>query len=253
MQDFIVKMTQHLAPLDWMIIIAFLVFAFGLALYHMRRATSGMDNYFASGRKAAWWLLGTSMVATTFAADTPLAVSAFCANVKGGSISLNWYWWSAALSTMLGVFFFSRLWRRSGVLTDTELVELRWSTGLRKDQRTLKTTHIDGRPRFMWYEFEARTQDNVELVLGITFFWQIVDVEAMVRTTDDAPGDVCSHARSAITQSASQLTLEQFLSACNDIVREAVLETGDAFHAERGVRLHAVEVRSISCTSQTSR
>ena len=135
----------------------------------------------------------------------------------------------------------------------SELVELRWSTGLHKDQRTLRTTHIDGRPKFMWYEFDARTQDNVELVLGITFFWQIVDVEAMVRATDDAPGDVCSHARSAIIQSTSQVTLEQFLSAFNDIVREAVLESDDAFYTERGVRLHAVEVRSIACTSQPSR
>ena len=134
-----------------------------------------------------------------------------------------------------------------------ELVELRWSTGLRKDQRTLKITHIDGRPKFMWHEFEAWTRDNVDLVLGITFFWQIVDVEAMIRATDDASGDVCSHARSAIIQSTSQMTLEQFLSAFHAIVREAVIETDGAFYTERGVRLHAVEVRSIACTSQTSR
>jgi hypothetical protein len=129
----------------------------------------------------------------------------------------------------------------------SELVEFWWSTGLHKDKRALEITHIDSRPKFMWYEFEARTQDNVELVLGITFFWQIVDVEAMIQCTDDTPGDICSHARSAIIQSVSQVTLETFLSAFNTVVRQAVLETEDAFYGKRGVKLHAVEVRSIAC------
>jgi regulator of protease activity HflC (stomatin/prohibitin superfamily) len=129
----------------------------------------------------------------------------------------------------------------------SQLVHFRWSTGIHKDQRSLQITHLDGRPKFMWYEFEARTQDNVELIIGITFFWQIVDVEAMIRTTDDVPGDVCSHARSAIIQSVSQVTLERFLSDFNTIVRRAILESDDPFYAERGVKLHAVEVRSIVC------
>ena len=124
MQEFFSRMTEHLAPLDWAIVGAYLLFAIGLALYHMRRATSGMDNYFASGRKASWWLLGTSMVATTFAADTPLAVSGW---VIGTGISMNWYWWAWVMTHMMGVFFFARLWRRSRVLTDTELVEVRYS------------------------------------------------------------------------------------------------------------------------------
>jgi len=128
-----------------------------------------------------------------------------------------------------------------------ELVELSWSTGIQKDQRALNISRIDARPKFMWYEFGARTQDNVELILGITFFWQIVDVEAMIGVTDDTPGDICSHARSAIIQSVSQVTLEQFLAAFNQVVRQAVLETDDPFYAERGVKLHAVEVRSIAC------
>lgn len=128
-----------------------------------------------------------------------------------------------------------------------ELVQFRWSSGLHKDRRDLKLTHLDQRPKFMWYEFEARTQDNVELVIGITFFWQIVDVERMVRTTDDAPGDVCSHARSRIIQSVSQVTLEHFLSAFNPIIGAAVPGSGDAFYDERGVVLHAVEVRSVAC------
>lgn len=127
------------------------------------------------------------------------------------------------------------------------LVTFRWSSGLLKDRRELKITHLDRRPKFMWYELEARTQDNVELTIGITFFWQIVDVERMVRTTDDTPGDVCSHARSQIIQSVSQVSLERFLASFNAIIHEAVIRGGDQFYAERGVVLHAVEVRAVSC------
>lgn len=128
-----------------------------------------------------------------------------------------------------------------------ELVTFRWSSGLHKDRRELRITHLDQRPKFMWYEFEARTQDNVELVIGITFFWQIVDVERMVHTTDDTPGDVCSHARSQIIQSVSQVSLERFLAAFNPIIADAVRGSDDGFYAERGAVLHAVEVRSVAC------
>ncbi|HPI76134.1 MAG TPA: Na+:solute symporter [bacterium] len=119
-------LTKHLTVLDWSIIAIYFVFVFGLAIYHSRRANKGMDDYFVSGRKASWWLLGTSMVATTFAADTPLAVSGMV--VRNG-IAWNWYWWGLAMATLMGVFFFSRLWRRSGVLTDNELIELRYEGG----------------------------------------------------------------------------------------------------------------------------
>jgi regulator of protease activity HflC (stomatin/prohibitin superfamily) len=129
----------------------------------------------------------------------------------------------------------------------SELVKFHWSTGLHKDKRGLEITQIDMRPKFMWYEFEARTQDNVELILGITFFWQIIDVESMIKTTDDIPGDICSHARSAIIQSVSRVTLESFLAEFNMVVHNAVLGVEDIFYKDRGVKLHSVEVRSISC------
>lgn len=129
----------------------------------------------------------------------------------------------------------------------SELLNFRWSTGIHKDRRSLAITHLDSRPKFMWYEIEVRTKDNVELLLGITFFWQIKDVETMVRTTDDVPGDVCSHARSEIIQSVSKVTLEHFLDQFNAIVRGAVTERTDSFYSERGVCIHSVEVRSIAC------
>lgn len=128
-----------------------------------------------------------------------------------------------------------------------ELVKFWWASGIYKDKRELKLTKLDRRPKFMWYDFEVRTADNVELMLGITFFWQIVDVEKMVATTDDTTGDVCAHSRSMIIQAVSRTTLEDFLDGFNDIVHDAVIATQDPFYDERGVTLHAVEVRSITC------
>jgi solute:Na+ symporter, SSS family len=80
-----------LAGLDWLIIIAYLIFTMGMGIYFSRRASGSIDDYFLAGRRLPWWLAGTSLVATTFAADTPLAVSGF---VRTGGIYENWYWWS---------------------------------------------------------------------------------------------------------------------------------------------------------------
>ncbi|MEW6203654.1 MAG: sodium:solute symporter family protein [bacterium] len=118
------RLFEHLTYLDWAIILGYFVFAVALGMYHSRKATSSIDEYFASGRSAPWWILGTSMVATTFAADTPLAVSAL---VVTSGIAGNWYWWCLAMGSVLAVFFHARLWRRTEVLTDAELVEFRYS------------------------------------------------------------------------------------------------------------------------------
>ena len=96
----------------------------GVGLYYYRRAGSSVDQFFLSGRDLPWWLAGTSMVATTFAADTPLAVTGI---VAAHGIAGNWLWWNAGLGSMLTVFFFARLWRRAGILTDVEFVELRYA------------------------------------------------------------------------------------------------------------------------------
>jgi len=113
-----------LAPIDWGIIFGYIALVIGLGIYLSKRATENMESYFVAGRKLPWWLLGTSIVATTFAADTPLAVSGL---VRTQGIAGNWYWWSGAMAGMLGVFFYSRLWRRSGIVTDTQFAELRYS------------------------------------------------------------------------------------------------------------------------------
>ena len=108
---------------DWLIILAYFVASAAIGLAFTRRASSSLDEYFLSGRALPWWLAGTSMVATTFSADTPLVVSGLVAKY---GVAGNWLWWNGAISGILTVFFFARLWRRAGVLTDLEFAELRY-------------------------------------------------------------------------------------------------------------------------------
>jgi len=114
---------MHLSTIDWVILCAYLGFAVGVGLWFRRRASRNVDEYFLSGRTLPWWLAGTSMVATSFAADTPLLVSGW---VRSGGIWKNWAWWCFAISGMLGVFLFSRWWRRGRVMTKAEFAELRY-------------------------------------------------------------------------------------------------------------------------------
>jgi solute:Na+ symporter, SSS family len=115
---------MNLSLLDWTVIAAYFLFNLGIGLYYARKATGSTSEFFLSGRNVPWWLAGTSMVATTFAADTPLAVTGFVA--KNG-IAGNWLWWNFVMSGMLTVFLYARLWRRAGVMTDIEFAELRYS------------------------------------------------------------------------------------------------------------------------------
>jgi Na+/proline symporter len=109
---------------DWSIVVLYFLFNVAIGLYYRRRASSDTGEYFLSGRKVPWWLAGTSMVATTFAADTPLAVTGMVAR---NGVAGNWLWWNMVASGMLTVFFYARLWRRSGVMTDVEFAELRYA------------------------------------------------------------------------------------------------------------------------------
>jgi SSS family transporter len=113
-----------LVTIDWLIIGAYFVLSLVIGLYYARRAGRSTEEYFLSDRSMPWWLAGTSMVATTFAADTPLAVTEMVAR---NGVAGNWLWWAMLLSGMLTVFFFARLWRRACVMTDVEFVELRYS------------------------------------------------------------------------------------------------------------------------------
>ena len=109
---------------DWTIIASYILFSLGVGIYFNKRAGSSTKEYFLSGQSLPWWVVGTSMVATTFAADTPLAITEF---IRGPGIWQNWFWWNLLMGALLGVFLFSRLWRRANVLTDNELLEIRYS------------------------------------------------------------------------------------------------------------------------------
>ncbi|MBS1518847.1 MAG: Na+:solute symporter [Bacteroidetes bacterium] len=110
--------------IDWVIIFVYFLIAIVIGLIYSKRAGGSTENFFLSGRKLTWWLAGLSMVATTFAADTPLAVTEL---VGQNGIAGNWLWWNMLIGGMLTVFFFARLWRRAEILTDVEFLELRYS------------------------------------------------------------------------------------------------------------------------------
>ena len=115
---------MRLGTVDWAVILIYFLLNIAVGFYFRRKAGTGTGEFFVSGRDVAWWLAGTSMVATTFSVDTPLAVTGLVAN---NGIAGNWLWWNYVFSGMMTVFLFARLWRRSEVITDVELVELRYS------------------------------------------------------------------------------------------------------------------------------
>jgi Na+/proline symporter len=117
---------MQLGFIDWIIVSIFFIVSITIGIITSKKASSSSDDFFLSGRKMPWWLLGVSMVATTFAADTPGLVTDIIRKEDGGVYG-NWVWWSMLLTGMLTVFFYDKLWRKSGVTTDLEFYELRYS------------------------------------------------------------------------------------------------------------------------------
>src|SRR5437868_15493847 len=102
---------------DWLVVAAYFLVNLLIGLHYRKKASTNTDEFFISGRDVSWWLAGTSMVATTFAADTPLLVTGLVATQ---GIAGNWLWWNQCLTGMLTVFFFARYWRRAEIMTDAE-------------------------------------------------------------------------------------------------------------------------------------
>lgn len=125
--------------LDWIIIALFFAISLAIGFYMSKRAGQSTSDFFLSGRNLPWYIAGTSMVATTFAADTPLAVTELVAE---SGIAGNWLWWNMLFGGMLTVFFFARLWRRSGILTDCELVSIRYSGASARFLRGFRAIYI---------------------------------------------------------------------------------------------------------------
>jgi len=115
---------MRLTLADWSVVALYFLFNIAVGLYYKSRASRDTAEFFLSGRNVPWWLAGTSMVATTFAADTPLVVTGLVAR---NGIAGNWLWWNLLMSGMLTVFFYARLWRRAGVMTDIEFSEIRYA------------------------------------------------------------------------------------------------------------------------------
>src|SRR5580692_1540106 len=115
---------MHLQSIDWFIVAVTLAVCFVPALFFGKRAGKSTSEFFVSGRAVPWWLAGLSMVATTFSSDTPNLVTDI---VRRQGVAGNWCWWAFTLTGVATVFFYARLWRRSGVMTDLEFYEIRYS------------------------------------------------------------------------------------------------------------------------------
>lgn len=116
--------TTGLETLDWVVIILYLIVTVVIGVFIARNKSKNITDFFVAGRSLPWWLLGTSIAATWFATDAPLAVTAL---VRSKGIYANWLWWYLGTGIMMMVFFYAKYWRRAEILTDAELIELRYS------------------------------------------------------------------------------------------------------------------------------
>jgi Na+/proline symporter len=130
---------MHIYPIDWVVIAVTLAVCFGPALFLGHRAGKNTSEFFVSGRAVPWWLAGLSMVATTFSSDTPNLVTDI---VRRNGVAGNWVWWAFVLTGVATVFFYARLWRRSGVMTDLEFYEIRYSGGAARGLRGFRAIYL---------------------------------------------------------------------------------------------------------------
>ncbi len=112
-----------MTSIDWLIVLVYFVLTIGLGILLSRKASRSLEDFFVSGRSLPWWLAGTSMAATTFSIDTPLYI---CGVVASRGIAGNWEWWSFGISHVILIYIFSKMWRRSQIITDAELTEIRY-------------------------------------------------------------------------------------------------------------------------------
>ena len=129
----------------------------------------------------------------------------------------------------------------------SEIVTMQWSRGRRRERRDLYIQTIDMRPMYMSFEFNCRTNDNVELVLEGSFFWEIVDLRAMIKFTNDTTGDICNHARSRFIELVSKVTLQEFMTQFNAIAERVHKDDDSDFYGQRGVKIHSLEVTGYRC------
>ena len=130
-----------MTSIDWTIVVLYVAAALGIGLYFARRAGAGTAEFFVAGRSLPWYVAGTSMVATTFSSDTPLFVAGI---VRDQGIYANWIWWSGAIGTLVSVFFFANLWRRTRAMTEIEFIAQRYDAGAAADALRVFRALFDG-------------------------------------------------------------------------------------------------------------
>eukprot|EP00040_Diaphanoeca_grandis_P023938 m.130906 g.130906 ORF g.130906 m.130906 type:complete len:685 (+) comp29510_c0_seq1:158-2212(+) len=131
----------------------------------------------------------------------------------------------------------------------SEVVELWWSSGLRRESKTLCIKRFDCRPQYMWFEFVCRTQDNVELCLECTFYYEVVNLPLMVGRTGDLPGDIYNQARSQFMKQVAKLTLKEFMTTLHTVSKN-VFEENVTFYSDRGVNINSLEVTKYACVDK---
>jgi SSS family solute:Na+ symporter len=171
-----------MVPIDWFIIIGYVVLVSIVGFLFVKKASGGVAEFFVAGRNLPWWIAGTSLIATSFACDTPLAVTQLVAE-KG--IAGNWLWWNQIVVWILAMVFFARLWRRSGLVTDAEFIELRYGGGAGAALRGFKAFY------------------SSVLVSTYTLAWVMLAMQKIVSATIETPAWVLS----AQTQIESALQL----------------------------------------------
>jgi solute:Na+ symporter, SSS family len=170
-----------LTTLDWTIVAAYFLFNLAIGFYYKSRAGKSTGEFFMAGRNVPWWLAGTSMVATTFAADTPLAVTGMVAR---NGIAGNWLWWNFVASGMLTVFLYARLWRRSGVMTDVEFAEIRYAGKPAAFLRGFRAVYLGVPINCIVLGWVNLAMVKIlTLVLGVTKFEALVIVLGMIAIT----------------------------------------------------------------------
>jgi Na+/proline symporter len=166
---------------DWLVVAAYFLVNLLIGLYYRKKASGSTGDYFLSGREVSWWLAGTSMVAATFAADTPLAVTGLVATQ---GIAGNWFWWSMCFSGMMTVFFFARLWRRAEITTDAELVELRYAGKPAAFLRGFRALYFGILMNCLIVGWVNLAMEQIlGTVLGLTRFQSVVVIFAIIAIT----------------------------------------------------------------------
>ncbi|MDP4662269.1 MAG: sodium:proline symporter, partial [Salibacteraceae bacterium] len=163
-----------LATIDWIIIVSFLLLSLGIGLYYRQNAGKSISDFFLGGRNLPWYIAGISMVATTFAADTPLAVSEL---VSQGGIAKNWLWWSFIFGGALTTMFFATLWRRAGVLTELEFITLRYEGKPAHYLRLFKSVYLG-----LFINAIIIAWVNLAMMTLIEIFFDVSTTEAMFVT-----------------------------------------------------------------------